>query len=67
MYSQNELNNSCFTTIQLVYYLGKSYLQKNFHTLLFAFKMTPCQLLDALMDIYGFDASENFISYEKTL
>ena len=33
MYSQNELNNSYYTIIQLVYYLRISYLQKNFHTL----------------------------------
>ena len=32
-YSQNELNNGNLTAIQLVNYLRKSYLQKNFHTL----------------------------------
>ena len=32
MYSQNELNNSYYTIIQLVYYLRISYLQKNFHS-----------------------------------
>ena len=35
-YSQNELDNGNLTAIQLVNYLRISYLQKNFHTLLFS-------------------------------
>ncbi len=50
MYSQNELNNSYYTIIQLVYYLRISYLQKNFHTLPF-YSFDPAE--DSLIVDFG--------------